>query len=639
MMPTIGWKSTIPGDAAASIKDMRLTTVWDGRTATDTGPVGKEEILFTFPDRAIPAKSYVVFAASDPKNPGNDLAAGIDITKADRDQPNKGLGSHAGKDGILGNADDNTTAFYQIHSSVNLPNDKVQRLYMLRTNDKIGANPDAQGNVVDVIGSLAIPLRNQTPVNWTQGAPTETGRTDTASAAQRRVFDTLMWPLQWSNKDTAYGKSVPHAKRVNGGDAKKQNIEVGLVYQRNGTGLPNAENHLTTRGYTGVGYDRHAPVNAENGGTPGYANGSVVRDKSDWMGQVTISEIMLPIEEGEGPTRVPRATRLPQWFEIYNSSLTQGVNLDQWYLEIQNTARGEDPSDFKGNLHATLRLPAVNIAPNQTVLVVAASGLHSPNFPQQRVINLFTSGTYRAELGILNRGEPFLNTAGFYIQLRDHKNNHVDEVGNLGLSHRDSRTGIGRRDETQDTWEVPALYDENGHRTSFIRIYNGGKALGGLSKDSWKRAADVNFNRVPNLTYYGNHEDRGTPGYHGGGPLPVSLSKFRPERLKETGEVVIRWITESELNNAGFNILRSDTRNGEYTKLNTQLIAGQGTTSERTTYQWKDTSAKPNVAYYYQIQDVSLDGQVTPLRVNRLKGHVNAAGKATTTWGELKALQ
>ena len=116
-------------------------------------------------------------------------------------------------------------------------------------------------------------------------------------------------------------------------------------------------------------------------------------------------------------------------------------------------------------------------------------------------------------------------------------------------------------------------------------------------------------------------------------PLPVSLSKFRPERLKETGEVVIRWITESELNNAGFNILRSETRTGEYTKLNTQLIAGQGTTSERTTYEWKDTSAKPNVAYYYQIQDVSIDGKVTPLRVNRLKGHVNAAGKLTTTLG------
>ena len=109
--------------------------------------------------------------------------------------------------------------------------------------------------------------------------------------------------------------------------------------------------------------------------------------------------------------------------------------------------------------------------------------------------------------------------------------------------------------------------------------------------------------------------------------------------MKDTGAVVVRWITESETNNAGFNILRSETRDGEFTKLNTKLIAGQGTISERTVYEFADTSAKPNVVYYYQIQDVSLDGQVQTLRTTHLRGNVTAAGKLTTTWAELKALQ
>ena len=104
-------------------------------------------------------------------------------------------------------------------------------------------------------------------------------------------------------------------------------------------------------------------------------------------------------------------------------------------------------------------------------------------------------------------------------------------------------------------------------------------------------------------------------------------------------QVAIRWITESEKDNAGFNILRSDKRTGEFTKLNTQLIAGQGTTSERTAYEFVDKTAKPNVVYYYQIQDVSLDGDVQILKVTHLRGHVSPAGKATTTWGRLKALQ
>ena len=62
----------------------------------------------------------------------------------------------------------------------------------------------------------------------------------------------------------------------------------------------------------------------------------------------------------------------------------------------------------------------------------------------------------------------------------------------------------------------------------------------------------------------------------GGALCLYHLSKFRPERL-DSGEIVVRWITESELNNAGFNILRSDARDGEFTKINTKLIAGQGT--------------------------------------------------------------
>ena len=155
---------------------------------------------------------------------------------------------------------------------------------------------------------------------------------------------------------------------------------------------------------------------------------------------------------------------------------------------------------------------------------------------------------------------------------------------------------------------------------------------------SWILASDTILAFEVSHAYYGNADDVGSPGYRTGGPLPVSLSKFRPERLKDTGEIVVRWITESELNNAGFNILRSETRNGEFTQINTSLIAGQGTTSERTTYEWKDSTAKPNVVYYYQIQDVSLDGNVQILRQSRLKGNVSAAGKITTTWGELKSV-
>ena len=139
------------------------------------------------------------------------------------------------------------------------------------------------------------------------------------------------------------------------------------------------------------------------------------------------------------------------------------------------------------------------------------------------------------------------------------------------------------------------------------------------------------------LGYYGHSSDIGTPGYRQGGPLPVSLSSFIPKRDKATGQVEITWITQSELNNAGFNILRSDSRDGAFKVINLQgLIAGQGTTSEKHVYTYTDTTAKPNVVYYYQIEDVSLDGKHTTLRTTHLRGNVSAAGKVTTTWGDLK---
>ena len=96
--------------------------------------------------------------------------------------------------------------------------------------------------------------------------------------------------------------------------------------------------------------------------------------------------------------------------------------------------------------------------------------------------------------------------------------------------------------------------------------------------------------------------------YDAGGPLPVELSHFRPARDKQTGAVVITWSTQSELNNAGFFIKRSQQRDGQFQVINATMVAGAGTTSEKQFYTYTDTTAQPNVVYYYQIEDVSLDG-------------------------------
>ena len=120
--------------------------------------------------------------------------------------------------------------------------------------------------------------------------------------------------------------------------------------------------------------------------------------------------------------------------------------------------------------------------------------------------------------------------------------------------------------------------------------------------------------------------------------VPVELSTFSPVRNKKTGTVMITWSTQSELNNAGFFIKRSNQKDDEFQVINATIIAGAGTTSEKQFYTYEDTTAQPNVVYYYQLEDISLDGNRRTLtRGIRLKGHIGAAGKLTSTWGELKA--
>ena len=117
-------------------------------------------------------------------------------------------------------------------------------------------------------------------------------------------------------------------------------------------------------------------------------------------------------------------------------------------------------------------------------------------------------------------------------------------------------------------------------------------------------------------------------------PLPVSLSHFRAERI-EAG-VVLKWTTESEIDNAGFYLYRSETKEREFKVVNSMLIQGAGTTSERHTYTWTDTTAKPNTVYYYRIEDVSHTGIRKQLATVRMRGFVSASGKLTVRWADLK---
>ncbi|OPZ73049.1 MAG: flagellar basal body rod modification protein [bacterium ADurb.Bin478] len=89
--------------------------------------------------------------------------------------------------------------------------------------------------------------------------------------------------------------------------------------------------------------------------------------------------------------------------------------------------------------------------------------------------------------------------------------------------------------------------------------------------------------------------------------LPVELSAF--SAIMENGRVLLKWTTESERDNLGFNIMRADEKEGAYKKINSRLIEGAGNSTTRTEYQYyDDRDIHVNTTYYYKLQDLDING-------------------------------
>ncbi len=92
--------------------------------------------------------------------------------------------------------------------------------------------------------------------------------------------------------------------------------------------------------------------------------------------------------------------------------------------------------------------------------------------------------------------------------------------------------------------------------------------------------------------------------------LPVSLTSFKA--TAGNGLVILDWKTESETNNLGFNILRSQNENGVYQLItsfkNNKELEGLGSSATGKDYRFIDTEVTNGQTYWYRLEDVSLTG-------------------------------
>ena len=466
---------------------------------------------------------------------------------------------------------------YLVNSGLALPDDGKFLLILRKSKEKLGKDEA----FVDVAG----------------GGGSDT---DAFIREQAGEYDTHVWPLQ--------------VREAPGADTEDA-LGSGKVWQRAKADIVGYHKDAWGEAaFTGIGYDRAVSKSAATAGTPGYPNGALKTEASTPKGSITISEVMF--DSGGG--------KLPQWVELYNKSKTEAINLNRWRLELQNV----NSEDLVGRPIVTLTLGEKVIQPNQTLLIVSgdARASSSARLPADRVYNLFK--LHEKNLRIKKPQDTFLSAVGFYLKLSDRNGTKIDEVGN---------TDGNRRTDDAPSWALP-VSPEEGVRSSLIRRYTKGTSVAedGMERGGWVLASNVKRFVADKELHWGHADDIGTPGYRAGGPLPVELSSFSVKRT-EAGAVVLTWTTESEVDNAGFNLRRSEKRDSGFTLLNPALIAGAGTTGERSAYTWTDTSAKPGVEYYYRIEEVAFDGGPVTLVTRFLPGPVSAANRMLTTFGAVKS--
>ncbi len=617
-----------------------------GWTLSIMKSINAEQEIIRFPDMSIPAGKVLLLVNKDPIN--TSLAGGYNVKIKDRLNQIRGADTNIsylivkketnhGFEGKPIKIPDNNDWLLILRSGQPwLPNNANRNLY------------NSGHNIEDVAGPGAFELKT---LRWnvSEYEKKADGSDGSLGATKGDAWETTIFPLNGRNETG--NKLLNH----------NRNLDEGTVHVRNANKHGFEVESFNKAPFTGIGYDRNVPNTPTYAGTPGYPNDVATARLSNLDGgKLVISELMLTTRG-----------RYPQWIELHNTSKTHGIRLSDpddtgslkpWKIIVENHNSGSW-KDNKRELNIEFDLSDwfEYIPPNQTVLITSFRTQRSnpDHFPNTRVADVFN--TKKKAFSMQNRRDLILNAeGGFYIKIVDSSGATSDEIGNLDGQLPNARKGIGLDDPVGFQW--PTDLTENGYRTSLIRMKDASgdyrtavptRNREGVATDSrgaviplgknakwgdyidhaWTHAANTKQSFVQD-TWYGDENDIGTPLHTSGTPLPVTLSLFRP--VSENGKVVIHWTTESELDNAGFNILRSPTRNGTFKQINPTLIEGAGTSAERHTYKWIDTTAKTGTIYYYQIEDISLAGEKQTLATTKLKGLVSAKNKLTTQWGTLK---
>jgi hypothetical protein len=96
--------------------------------------------------------------------------------------------------------------------------------------------------------------------------------------------------------------------------------------------------------------------------------------------------------------------------------------------------------------------------------------------------------------------------------------------------------------------------------------------------------------------------------------------------IRRRPQIIIQWVTETEVNTAGFNLYRADSESGPFERINGELVFGQGDPLTGATYEFVDSNVARDRTYFYKLEEVEVDGRINPLEL------IQAEAQSTQPW-------
>lgn len=119
-------------------------------------------------------------------------------------------------------------------------------------------------------------------------------------------------------------------------------------------------------------------------------------------------------------------------------------------------------------------------------------------------------------------------------------------------------------------------------------------------------ASRFRFSTQADLGYTGEAPDGEVEDYVVDVLIPVELSSFTASA--QNGAVELSWTTQTESDNLGFRLYRSEGESGQWQMITQEIIPGAGNSESVNNYSFVDRTVEQGKTYYYRLADVSITG-------------------------------